>query len=83
MRDATLGSEFCGFGPLLIHEADDREACLLIGGQVTSANDASRPDDDDGTNLLWAGLPGSLDSCENPRVWIFRGGRIWHWSFSI
>ena len=63
MRNAPLGSEFCGFGSLLIQEADDREACLLIGGQVTSANDASRADDDDGTNLLWAGLPGSLDSC--------------------
>jgi hypothetical protein len=30
-RDSTLGSEFSGSGTLLIHEADYREACLLIG----------------------------------------------------
>jgi hypothetical protein len=62
----------------LIHEADDRETCLLISRQVTGANDASCADDDDGTNLLWAGLPGNLDRCENPRVKTFSGGRIWH-----
>jgi hypothetical protein len=67
----------------LIHEADNREAGLFIGGQMGGANDPACADDDDGTNLLWAGLPGSLDSCENPRVKAFSGGRIWHRSFSV
>jgi hypothetical protein len=82
-RNATPGCEFCSFGPILIHEADNREAGLFIGGQVGGANDPACADDDDGTNLLWAGLPGSLDSCENPRVKAFSGGRIWHRSFSV
>src|SRR6266481_3304746 len=82
-RNATLGSEFSGSGPLLIHDADHREPGLLVGGQVSGANDASRADHDDGTNLLWARLPDGLHRCENPRVRSFRGGKIWHWSFSI
>src|SRR5258708_35017536 len=73
-RNTTPGCEFCSFGPLLIHEADNREARLFIGGQMGGANDAAPADDDDGTNLLWAGCPGILASCENPRGKTFSGG---------
>jgi hypothetical protein len=60
----------------LIYDADHREAGLLIGGQMSGAHDASRADDEDGTDLLWVRLPDGLESFENSVVKIFSCGRI-------
>ena len=50
---------------------------------MCGANDATGAYDYDGTDLLWAGLPDCLNSCGNPRIKTFRGGRIWHRWISV
>ncbi len=78
MGNATLGCERCCFVSILIHQADDWESRLFVSRQMCGANDAAGADDNDGTDLLWAGLPDRLNGCGDPRIQTFRGGRIWH-----
>jgi hypothetical protein len=50
---------------------------------MCGANDAASADDNDGTDLLWPGLPDGLNSRGNPGIKTFLGARIWHRWISV
>src|SRR5258708_843255 len=50
---------------------------------MCGANDATRPDDNNGTELLWPRLPDRLNRCGNARFKVFCGGGSWHHWISV
>jgi hypothetical protein len=83
MGNVTLGCELCCFVSILIHQPNDWESCFFVSRQMCGTNNATGPDDNDGTDLPWTGLPDCLNRCGNPRIETFRGGRIWHRRISV
>ncbi len=78
MGNAPLGCEDRGFVSILIHEPYDWESSLFVCRQMRGANDATSPDDNDGTELPWPRLPDGLNRCGNARFKVFSGGGIRH-----